>query len=175
MTRRDLLTFGLTAAALAGCGFRPIYMPTESGQRGVAERELAAVEVAIIGDRPGQVLRQALQKRFASDAGPPHRYVLTVDYRIAGEGTGIQTDNSVTGIRLSATLNWTLKSRDSIGKVLTSGSAKALDGLNIFAEQYFASTMETEAVQRRMAENMADQIALQLSVWFNKRAENGPG
>lgn len=173
MNRRDVLTIGLFATALAGCGFRPIYMRTASGGLGVAERELAAVEVAIIGDRPGQVLRQALQERFGSDAGPPHRYILTADFRIAGEAVGIQADNTATAVRLSASVNWALKSRDSLAKTLTTGNARALDGLNIFADQYFAATLQTESVQKRLADALADQVALQLAIWFNRRAETG--
>ena len=175
MNRRDAVSLGLLGTLLAGCGFRPIYMPTASGRPGVAERELAAVEVGVIPDRPGQLLRQALQERLGSDAGPPHRYILTVGFSIAGEGVGFQTDNSVTRIRLTGTVNWTLKTRDSIGTPLTSGSARALDGLNLFSEQTVAFTMENEVVQKRIAETCADQVALQLATWFNRRAETGAG
>lgn len=173
--RRNVLTLGLMGAALAGCGFRPVYMPTASGKPGVAERELAAVEVGIIGERPGQLLRQALQQRFASDAGSPHRYRLTADFRIAGEAVGIQIDNTASRIRLTGSVNWALTSRDSARATLTSGSARTLDGFNVFSQQYFASTLENEVVQKRMAEALADQVALQLSIWFNRRAETGAG
>ena len=53
-------------------------MPTASGKAGVAQRELAAVYVAIIPERPGQVLRQALQERFGDDSGTPAAYDLAV-------------------------------------------------------------------------------------------------
>lgn len=175
LRRRNVLTLGLLGTALAGCGFRPVYMPTASGKPGVAERELAAVEVRPIGDRPGQLLRQALQERFGSDAGPPHRYVLTAGFSIAGEAVGIQADNSPTAVRLTGSVNWTLKTRDSVGTTLTTGTARALDNFNVFAEQYFAATLETDAVQKRLAEALADQVALQLAIWFNHRAETGAG
>jgi len=63
MKRRQVLAM-LAGAPLSGCGFQPVYMPTASGKAGVAQRELAAIHVALIPDRPGQVLRQALQSRF---------------------------------------------------------------------------------------------------------------
>ena len=175
MKRRALLALLPMAASLAGCGFRPVYMPTASGKPGVAQRELAATEVAIIPERPGQLLRQALQERFASDAGPPHRYVLSADFASAGEVVGIQADNSATRIRLNGSVNWVLRSRDSARVILTSGSARTLDGFNLFSEQYFAATLENEAVQKRMAEALADQVALQLATWFNHRAEAAAG
>ena len=175
LPRRNVLTLGLTAAALAGCGFQPVYMPTASGRRGVAERELAAIDVGIIPDRPGQVLRQALQEHFASDAGPPHWYSLTVAFFISGETVGIQTDNSASRVRLLGSANWTLRSRDSAAVILTSGTARAVDGYNIFGDQYFAATLENEAVQKRIAEAVADQVSLQLAAWFRTRANKAAG
>ena len=45
-----------------------------------------------------------------------------------------------------------------------------MDGLNVLDEQLFASDLEGEAVQGRMAEALADQITLQLAAYFNKHA-----
>jgi hypothetical protein len=74
--RRQALGLVL-GASLSGCGFQPVYMPTTSGKAGVAQRELAAIHVAIIPDRPGQVLREALQSRFeGSGSGVAQRYEL---------------------------------------------------------------------------------------------------
>ena len=170
MKRRDLLSLGLLGIAAGGCGFQPVYMPTASGKAGVAERELAAIDVGIIPDRPGQLLRQALQERFASDDGAPHRYALSVQFWIAGEGVGIQTDNSVSRVRLIGSAQWKLTARDRAQTPLTSGSARAMDGYNVFIEQYFAATMENEQVQKRIAETLAEQVAVQLAIWFRKRA-----
>ena len=55
-------------------------------------------------------------------------------------------------------------------RALTTGSARAIDGVNIFDSQYFAADLETEAEQKRIAENMATQIATQLAVWFRQQA-----
>lgn len=163
------LCLGL-ATALAGCGFRPVYMPTASGKPGVAQRELAAVFVPIIPERPGQMLRQALQTRFGNDSGTPSLYDLQVTYAIAGEGIGIQSSTLATRVRFTANANWTLLAHDPARTRLTNGGARAFDGLNIFDSQYFASDLETEAVQARLAETLAQQIATQLAVWFRNRA-----
>jgi hypothetical protein len=56
---------------------------------------------------------------------------------------------------------------------LTTGSAREVDGYNIFNNQYFASDLESDAVQRRIVEALADQIALQLAVYFNQRQAKG--
>ena len=51
---------------------------------------------------------------------------------------------------------------------VTTGRARAVDGLNTFDQQYFAQDLETETVQRRIAEAVADQITAQLATYFDK-------
>jgi len=161
---------------LTGCGFQPVYMPTASGQAGPAQRELAAVNVNLIPERPGQLLRQALQDRFGSDAyGTVNRYDLAVGFSIAGEGIGVQADTTVSRIRLTGTASWTLTARDAGHTLLTRGSARAMDAFNILDQQYFAADLDTEAVQKRLAQALADQIALQLAVYFRRKAATSTG
>jgi LPS-assembly lipoprotein len=170
LSRRKLLTLA-GAGALAGCGFEPVYMPTASGRAGPAPRELAAINVSLIPDRPGQLLRQDLQERLASDSGAAAlRYDLAVSFSISGEGIGILADTSATRIRLIANARWILKARDATQTQVTSGSARAMDGFNILDQQLFAADIDTEQVQRRLASTVADQIALQLAVFFRRRA-----
>ncbi len=112
MKRRRLLALA-AGASLSGCGFQPVYMPTASGNAGVAQRELAAIQVDLIPDRPGQVLRQALQDRLEMGAsGVAHRYDLAVGFRVAGEGIAIQPDNTATRIRSIGSATWTLIAQD---------------------------------------------------------------
>jgi LPS-assembly lipoprotein len=170
LQRRHLLAL-TTGAALSGCGFQPVYMPTASGAGGVAQRELAAIQVALIPDRPGQLLRQALQDRLEIGAsGMARRYDLTVGYWIAGEGIAVQSDNTATRLRATGNANWTLVAQDAGRTRLTSGFAKAIDALNIIDEQYFAADLGNEALQRRLADALADQITMQLAIYFHKRA-----
>jgi LPS-assembly lipoprotein len=160
----------LAVAALGGCGFQPVYMPTASGKTGAAPRALQKVFVAVISERPGQVLRQNLQERFGSDNGTPPEYELQVSFGIAGEGIAIEQNDIATRIRLTGTATWTLRAHDDKRTVLTSGSARFIDGLNLFDAEYFAADLETEAVQQRIAGQIADQITIQLATWFRKRA-----
>jgi LPS-assembly lipoprotein len=174
MLSRRWLCFG-AVAAVSGCGFQPVYMPTASGKAGVAQRELQAVSVGIIPDRPGQVLRQALQQRFGSDAGTPSQYDLQVIFVVVGEGIAIEANDIATRMRLTGNASWTLLARDAKRTPLTGGAARSIDGLNIIDAQYFAADLETEAVQARIAGNIADQIATQLAIWFRKRASQQTG
>jgi hypothetical protein len=157
-------------STLGGCGFHPVYMPTASGKPGAAQRDLSTVFVEIIPERPGQILRQALQERFGDDSGTPANYNLRVAFSIAGEGIGVESNNLATRIRLVGSVSWTLIGHDDKRTTLTTGSARSIDGVNIFDSQYFASDLEVEAVQKRMAENLATQITTQLAIWFRQQA-----
>jgi LPS-assembly lipoprotein len=170
MRRRRFLALAM-AAPLPACGFQPVYMPTESGKAGVASRELAAIHVELIPDRPGQVLRQALQRRFegAGDS-VARRYDLSVGFGVAGEGIAVQPDSIATRIRLIGIANWTLTAQDPGRTRLTSGAVRTLDGLNLFNAQYFTADLENEALTRRIAEAVADQITIQLSTYFRQQA-----
>jgi LPS-assembly lipoprotein len=170
LQRRRVLALGV-GAALSGCGFQPIYMPTASGNAGVAQRELAAIQVALIPDRPGQLLRQALQDRLEmGGSGVAHRYDLTVGFGISGEGIAIQQDNVATRVRLVGNASWVLVAQDPGRTTLSNGSARAVDAINIFDTQYFAADLGSEAAQRRLAEALANQITNQLAIFFRKRA-----
>jgi hypothetical protein len=167
--RRGLL-LGATAL-LSGCGFQPIYMPTASNKAGPSKRELATVFVRIIPERPGQLLRQALQERFGDDSGTPSHYDLAVSFGISGESIAIEQTSIATRIRFIGSASWNLLAHDDHYTRLANGSARSMDGINIFDSQYFASDLETEAVQKRIAEAIAQQIATQLAIWFRQRAE----
>jgi LPS-assembly lipoprotein len=146
-------------------------MPTASGKPGPAQRDLAAIRVNLIPDRPGQELRQALQERLGSDSGAePERYNLAVSFSIAGEGIGVLPDTTATRVRLIAAASYTLKTSDAAQTVVTNGSARAMDAFNVLDQQYFAADLSNEQVQRRLANSVADSIAMQLAVFFRHRA-----
>jgi LPS-assembly lipoprotein len=169
--RRRLLALGLT---LSGCGFQPAYMPTATDKPGVAQRELAAIHVNLLPDRPGQELRQALQERLEMGAtGVKPRYDLQVSFGVSGEGIAILPNSDATRIRLIGTAIWTLTAQDSGKTKLTNGFAKAVDAMNILSSQYFALDLENEAVQKRIAEALADQITIQLAAYFRKHTATG--
>ncbi len=61
---------------------------------------LAAIAVAIIPERSGQLLRQALQDRFERfGVGVERRYSLNASFGVSDDAIGIEADSSVTRIR----------------------------------------------------------------------------
>lgn len=173
MKRRSLLR-GLGAAALpaalSACGFRPVYMSSAGGAPGPAERNLAAIDVALIPDRTGQLLRQALQQRLHGTGAAAPRYVLHVTYWIGSQGIGILQSTTATRLRMTGNATWVLTANDPAATRVATGYASATDAVNIFDEQYFAADLETNTAHRYLARAIADQIALRLAVFFRERA-----
>jgi LPS-assembly lipoprotein len=156
------------AMVLAGCGFHPVYAPRQDGAAGPALQGLSEVNVPVISERSGQLLRQALEDRFErAGAGNAKLYDLVVGYSVNAEAGGYQRDNSVTRLRMSGQATWSLVSLGAERKTLAHGLARAADGYNLLDLQYFAGDLANEAAQKRIAEAVADQLTLQLSAYFN--------
>jgi LPS-assembly lipoprotein len=159
------------AFGVVGCGFHPLYESAADGSAGPAQAGLAQVAVGLIPERAGQLLRQALQARFErGGSGIAARYDLAIYYAISGEALAIQQDSSVSRIRLVGSATWYLTAQDPQRRTLTSGVARAIDAYNVINSQLFAADLDNEAVQRRLANALADQMTLQLASWFDKQA-----
>jgi LPS-assembly lipoprotein len=169
ITRRALFSAGAfgAAALTGGCGFHPIY-----ARDSAARSALPAVFVKLIANRNGQLLRQALQARLeGTDDTVNKRYTLSVGYGENDQIVNVQADNSVTRLRSVGTATWTLLPVDNATNKLAGGTVRSVDGYNLIDEQYFYQDLSEEAVQRRLAEALADQIVIGLSVYFNKHPD----
>jgi LPS-assembly lipoprotein len=147
-----------------------VYAPAELNKPGVSA-ELAKIDVALIPERAGQLLRQALQARLqhSSDTPPPD-YQLQAAYAETRDSIGIQPDSSVTRVRMTGRASYTLVALGASSKTCLSGSVHDVDGYDMENEQFFASDLESETVQRRLVSNLADQIVTRIA-----RAMDGPG
>ena len=164
--------FFLSAALLlAGCGFHPLY--DGAGARaqshgGTVSAHLDGIYVELIPNRLGQLLRQALQERLDTDDGERKTYSLAVADSIDEEAISVLNSNSNTRTRAVGRGTWTLTAIANPGVPLASGSVRVLDGFNTLDEQVFFSVLENEAVQRRLADNVADQITQRVATYFRR-------
>ncbi len=168
VTRRAWL-LGVGATGLGGCGFQPLYGTAEPDAN--VQAQLGEVQVGLIPERSGQLLRQALQSRLErGGTGTSRRYDLSVQLSLALEPIAIQVDNSASRVRVIGTANWVLTAQDAQRSTVASGSARESDGYNIINQQFFAAELTNTAVQRRMTEALAEQIAIQLAMHFHRRS-----
>jgi LPS-assembly lipoprotein len=155
----------LSALALSGCGFEPVYSAKGKGEAPAAD--MAAVEVAPMFERPGQILRDTLVARLNSDNATPRRFDLKVSFWITGEAQAVLNFSQPTRVRLVGYGNWVLTARDAKQTKLAEGSDKVMDGYDVFDTQLFANDLDNEHVSRRIAEVMASRIADRLAIWFH--------
>lgn len=166
LTRRGVLGLALL---LPGCGFAPLYASGPGGALGPVRANLAQIEVGIIPDRQGQLLREALQARFdLNGESMMRKYDLAVAYTVAQEGIGIQPDTSTTYSRVTGLASWTLRAQDPQHATVTSGTARMMDDYNFINNQFYAAQLEFETIQRRLATGLADAITLQLAAYFKQ-------
>lgn len=177
--RRALLGLG-AIGLLGGCGFRPVYAP--DGTRSVAANgppalaaELAAVRVAPIGDRTGQLLRRYLQRRLEeSRPGTPSRYELQAGISNSVEVLGYRPDGSITRVRYVATATWALLTEAVPPVMVERGTARTLDAYNIPDLQFFAADVSREAMERRILEELGERIVLGVAAALRRRDAAGP-
>lgn len=163
LTRILCLTMALVP--LNACGFKPLY-----GNYSQTEDKLAGINVNLIPNRTGQLLRQELQRRLLGTSAGPVRYNLDIALTLHTDIAGILASNSVaTRQRLSADANWTLHDAANPQIIVARGTANASDAENILNQQYFAADMETDAVNGHLMEILADQITAQLAAKINKK------
>jgi LPS-assembly lipoprotein len=171
-SRRGLLGLGAAALGLGGCGFEPLHArgrgPGLSYAGPVAD-ELAAVRVALIPDRNGQVLRRELQQRLEGPVAA--RYDLRVGLSFAAEPVAIRRDGTATRVRTIGIANWSLLTTGQPPEVVATGLERTLDAFNIPDDQFFAADVSREAMERRLLQQIADDIVRNLAVQMRRRVE----
>ena len=123
LSRRGLLPILLPGLA-GGCGFRPLYGPGAGGVS-AAGAGLGEIQVGLIPERRGQLLREALKARFEREGGGvARRYDLAVSFEITSDGIGIQRDNATSRVRLVGIASWALTAQDVKRTRLANGVAR---------------------------------------------------
>jgi len=170
MPRRRLLLGALVPAlplGLAGCGFRPLNGPPAPGEVAIAP-QLAAVRIGRLYNRSGQLLYQALERRLAArdNSAPAARYELTVTPNPSIEAQGYRPDGTPSRFRMVLNTPWALQALGAPPRPIASGSARAVDSYNFTDSEYYASLLSSEAAERRLADQAAEEIVMRLAIVF---------
>lgn len=160
-----LFLFGLTA-----CGFEPMY--GTRGTHSVSRAELAAVQVDLIQDREGQMLRNALLDRFQpAGAAPKPLYRLSIGLRTQRIGLAIRPDE--TGTRADLVMSAEYIVRDfATGAELFRGRSRSITGYNILDSEFATTSSEADAI-RRAVSDLSEQIATRVSLVIAQHRANG--
>ena len=152
-------------ALLSACGFQPLYGTRDDGAR--VSDELAAVQVALIADRSGQILRNYLLDGLTPN-GPPTqpRYLLSVQLEEPSRELTLRRDDTPTRIGYAVIARYQL--RDGAGRLLLN-SAASLDSDYEITNSEFATLSSRLDARDRLLQQMSEDIRLGLAAYFRER------
>lgn len=169
MRRLKHAALSILLLAIAGCGFQPIH-----GQRSAASgAALAAIDINLIADRTGQMLRnELLQQMQPRGAISPAPYALSVTLRESLQDLAIRKDEVATRANLIMVAAFTVTSRGD-GKRVFNGNVRSVNSYNILTSD-FATLSAREDARRRAVQQLASGIKQRLSVWLVQAGGSAP-
>lgn len=157
--------FALAAAiAVSACGFRPVY---GDGPNGAVSADLGAVMVEPIPDRLGQLVRNNLVDRLAIGPERAARYRLSIAIEPEVEGFGFRSDDrAVTRERMILRARFEMRMIET-GEVVLAQDTSASMSYDV-VQSDFATFSATRDAERRLAEQIADDVAARLALYFQQ-------
>ncbi|MBO6518829.1 MAG: hypothetical protein JJ900_12385 [Rhodospirillales bacterium] len=150
---------------LAGCGFRPLYVPPEedaSGQGVYAFDLFKSISIANIPDREGQYFRNRLvQLLHPAGRSGAARYVLNVTLNETRSSLAVQKSAVATRANLTVTAQFTLQPVGADGSA-GYGAVKTISGYNIFQSE-FQTLMAEKGARERALDDLAQQLRIRLA------------
>ena len=162
-----LLLIGLVAfstLSIAACGYRPLY--GKASVNPATEANLAAIEIAPIYERIGQMLHTELGRKLhprGQARATTHTLRITLSQSTAHLAVAKDTAATRANYRLSA--NYTLV-RKSDGREIISKSLFSTVSYNILSSDY-ANAVAAKNAQERAVNDVSEQLARRMAVYFN--------
>ena len=151
------------AAALAGCGFAPLY-----GEHKGVRSMLARVQVEQVADRTGQQLRNALLLALPPRrAGEAPSYRLKLSLEETRQRLGVEEHAVATRANLMLAARFVLEDAAG-GAALLSGRLESIASYNIVASPYGALAAEKNA-RARATSRLADAVVARIAAWLGTR------
>lgn len=145
----------LGGAALAGCGFTPVYAP---GQAGARLRGALALREPV--SRADYILAARVEERLGLASAAPYRLGYTITQTT--EDQAITADQAIQRIGLQGMLDYTVT--DTVaGRTLVSGRIMDFTGYNTTGTTVATRTAERDA-ERRLMVMLADRLVEELAV-----------
>ncbi len=152
----------VAAPLLGGCGFHPLY--ARQHEKNIPA-ELAQVRINPIGDRMGQILRNAMIDRMGGVPKRP-RYALSVVLTPSSQEISSRKDNTVLRINLTVVALYHLRGfGESEQPIVFSDKARTVIGYDVLEAQYSTVVAERDA-QQQAAQQLAEAIVDRLAIHF---------
>lgn len=168
--RRAFLALAALGLAVAGCGFRPLYL--QDDQDGGVLAEFAAVRVAPIEDRVGQELRNHLLDLMTPRGQPAApKYVLRVELSESIQELAVEETAIATRANLLLRAEYRLFDA-AVRESVTRGAVSTVSSYNLLDSDFATLAAENDA-RSRAAERLAREIRTGLGVFFAGRRKPG--
>ncbi len=154
-------------ATLTACGFHPVHGDfSPSPQNG---KSVPQIGIDVIPDREGQILRNELIDRLQINGTPTDpRYQLSVS-RISEYDKELAITKSSEATRAQLLLKTSMSLTDKqTGQVVLSRDLQALTSYNVL-ESEFATRVTENSARENAIKDLARQINLNLSLYFNRQ------
>jgi LPS-assembly lipoprotein len=155
---------------LSACGFRPMYGEQVREMTPISS-DLAAIQVGLIADRSGQLLRNQLVYLLnpASDTQPARRYTLSVALEERVDTFAVERSGFATRANVEVVANYTLVD-DPTGNPIVAGTSRAVSGFNIL-DNDFSTYVASGDARNRAISQIAFEIRNRLAAHFSKSAK----
>jgi LPS-assembly lipoprotein len=157
---------------LAACGFHPLY-----GDQGVSAGTtvvagLSNIEVSAPDNSAGRAVKFDLLDAISPDGNQPvsPAYRLKLYPKSYSRNVAVQTDASVTRANFVLVVSYRLYAVDT-GKLVHYGTSRSRSSYNR-VDSEFANIAAADDAEKRTAAAVADDIKLQLSIYFDRQARD---
>tara|TARA_E500000318_G_scaffold58320_1_gene54010 strand:- start:213 stop:731 length:519 start_codon:yes stop_codon:yes gene_type:complete len=153
---------------LGACGFQPVYGTRSPGNANSSvTSDLAAIKIAPIADRAGQLLRNSLQDKL-TPRGVPARARYRLDVRLTENRSDlvILKDSTSTFSKVRFVADFTLVDLTN-GQPVNRGQAESTTTFNRVDSDFAILAAEKDA-RRRAADEIGEDIRLRLGLYFNR-------
>lgn len=166
-SRRSMLLMlgAATTAALAGCGFKPLY---EQESAGNIVSQFSQISIVQPEDRSSQQLRNYLLD-VLTPRGEPDRPLYRLEYRLEDTvGSAIVTrDEEVLRNNIHISAVYYLRDYTS-GQILLRQSVTSQGAFNVTAADY-ANLVSEKNARERVLREISEQIRLRLGNYFGQK------
>jgi LPS-assembly lipoprotein len=163
----------VAALALSGCGFQPMY-GQHAREATPVSTDLAAVQVGLIPNRSGQLLRNELIRLLnPAAAAQPGRYTLSVALKETVDTFAVERSGFATTANVEVVATYTLM-EDATGNPVLAGASRAVSGYNLL-DNAFSTYVASGDARSRALDQIAFEIRNRLAAHFSKQAKSPAG
>jgi LPS-assembly lipoprotein len=162
------ISAAVIALVAGGCGFHPLYGSGPTS--GALQNTFAQIYVEPVHDlsvaNTGYDLRNSVIDSLGATSGAA-QYHLKLTMTQTTQGIALQNDASITRYNDTLTVTYSLVDM-ATGKEVTKGTETGLSAYNVVQSPY-ASLIAQQDADRRVAQDVAERIRLDLGVYFDRQ------